>query len=56
MVELLDMGKYSVFIWTSYGVSTAVICGLMVWILGQRNKTKAQLQALEAQIKSETSS
>lgn len=56
MIELLDMGKYGVFIWTSYCISIAVIGGLMVWILGQRKKVKTHLRRLEAQTISKTSS
>jgi heme exporter protein CcmD len=52
MLELLDMGKYGVFIWASYGASVLVIGGLMIRILQQRKKAKAVLRDIEHQMKS----
>jgi len=52
MLELLDMGKYGVFIWASYGASVLVIGGLMIRILRQRKKAKAVLRDLEQQMQS----
>ena len=48
MIEFLDMGKYSVFIWTSYGVSILVIGGMMVRILGQSRAAKKRLHAAQS--------
>jgi len=56
MTELLDFGKYIVFIWASYGASLLVIGALMVRILARRKQARAQLRDMEArQQQSETS-
>jgi len=52
MLEMLDMGKYGVFIWSSYGASVLVIGGLMIRILKQRKKAKEALRDLEQQMQS----
>jgi heme exporter protein CcmD len=56
MTDLLDFGKYSVFIWGSYGASLLVIGALMIRILARRKQARAQLRDMEARLKeSETS-
>lgn len=47
MAEWFDMGKYSAFIWPSYGATLLIIGGLSLWILRQRYKIRAHLRQME---------
>ncbi len=45
----LDMGKYGLFVWGSYGASALGLLGLVVLSLRARAKAKAAVRALEDQ-------
>ncbi|MCY4032080.1 MAG: heme exporter protein CcmD [Hyphomicrobiales bacterium] len=41
------MGKYAVFIWSSYGVSCVVLAGLVIATLAQLHRQRRLLRRLE---------
>ncbi|ESQ86444.1 hemagglutination activity protein [Asticcacaulis sp. AC460] len=42
-----DMGKYGVYVWTSYGVTLLGLAGLIAWSLRAHAKRKAAVKALQ---------
>ncbi|MCY4034168.1 MAG: heme exporter protein CcmD [Hyphomicrobiales bacterium] len=42
------MGKYAVFIWSSYGVSCAVLAGLVIATIAQLYRQRRLLRRLES--------
>ena len=45
---IMDLGKHAVFIWSSYGVVTVVLAGLIVWLISDGLRLKRRLDELEA--------
>ena len=45
MLDYLDMGKYTVFVWPSFAIAVAVLAVLYVW---SRRSLKANQQQLES--------
>ena len=44
----LDMGKYALYVWGSYGASALAIAGLIALSLRAHAKWKKQLEVLQA--------
>lgn len=49
MSEFLHMGGYAIYVWSSYGLTTIVLLGLLVLSLRQRKRALAEAAAMEAQ-------
>jgi heme exporter protein D len=45
----MDLGPHAAFIWISYAVVAVTIAWLIVWLLADGRKQRADLQALERQ-------
>lgn len=45
---LPDMGPHAAFIWSSYAIFTAVLGGLMAWLIVDGRRQTARLAQLEA--------
>jgi len=45
----LDMGGYAATVWPAYGVTAAILIGLLVQSLRALTRRKAELAVLEAQ-------
>jgi heme exporter protein D len=44
----MDLGKHAAFIWSSYGIVTVVLTGLIVWLICDGLRLKRRLDELEA--------
>lgn len=49
----LDMGKYVLFVWGSYGISAAALIGVTVMSVLAHRERAAKLKALQDQIAAE---
>jgi heme exporter protein D len=45
----MNMGPHAAFIWLSYAVVTVTVTGLILWLLADGWKQRAELAALERQ-------
>lgn len=45
----MDLGPHAAFIWASYAVVAVTVAGLIVWLLADGRKQRADLEALERQ-------
>jgi heme exporter protein D len=45
----MNMGPHAAFIWLSYAVVTVTVIGLILWLLADGWKQRAELAALERQ-------
>lgn len=45
----MDMGPHAAFIWLSYAAVTVTVIGLILWLLADGWKQRAELAALERQ-------
>ena len=52
MSEFFEMGGYAAFVWPAYGLTLAVMAGLLVETLSRLRARRRQLEALEAEKKS----
>ena len=50
--DFLHMGGYGFFIWSAYGVVTAVIIGLFIAALRFQRTSEIELDSLEATVRS----
>ena len=48
MIAFLNMGGYAATVWTSYGVTAAILIGLVVVSLRRANKRQQELDRLES--------
>ena len=48
MSAFFDMGGYAIYVWSSYGVVTVVLGGLVVWTLAALKAAARDLNDLEA--------
>ncbi|MFT3998449.1 MAG: heme exporter protein CcmD [Asticcacaulis sp.] len=49
----LNMGKYVLFVWGSYGISAAALIGLVIVSVRAHREKAAKLRALQAQLAAE---
>ncbi|MBN33391.1 MAG: heme exporter protein CcmD [Rhodospirillaceae bacterium] len=49
MSAFLNMGGYAATVWTPYGVTAAILIGLLVVSLRQASKRQQELDRLESQ-------
>lgn len=45
----MDLGPHAAFIWLCYGITVAVIAGMIVWLWQDGNRLKSQLARIEQQ-------
>ena len=53
-MKLLDYGRYTPYVLTSYGIAAAVIIGLIVWSVVRVTAAKKKLDAIEGAAKDAT--
>ncbi len=45
----MDLGPHAAFIWASYALVATIVSGLIVWLIADGRKQRADLDALERQ-------
>ena len=45
--EFLAMGGYAGYVWPAYGVTAAVVAGLLLWCLGEYRRRQRELERLQ---------
>ena len=53
MSEFMSMGGYGVYIWSSYGVATVVLGGLLIASLRNMRRSEATVKSLRAEARAE---
>ena len=48
LVSFFHMGGYWPYIWPAYGVVAVLLIGLLIWTLVALNRSRLELEALEA--------
>ena len=45
--DFLAMGGYAAYVWPAYGVTLAVLAGLLLWCLGEYRRRQRELERLQ---------
>jgi len=45
--DFLAMGGYAAYVWSAYGVTAAVVAGLLLWSLGDYRRRQRELERLQ---------
>ena len=46
---MIDLGKHTVFIWSSYALVAVVLAGLIAWLISDGARLRRRLAELDAQ-------